>query len=263
MKNTIIFGSVLAVIFSLTSGGKGWAQNISINTTGAAGDASSILDVSSTNKGMLIPRVSLISNTDVATITAPATSLLVYNTNASMTNGNGLGYYYWDGAKWVPVYTTSVASGCADACVWTLVAVANSTVAFSAGIIATGYTISPGKEVLIMEVIKNSDFTFAIGDNPAVFEIDEKLGGSIGNKEQDLVLICPLGAYNIITDFGNFETLKIRGRRQNSSTTQKQITDPSGSFNCASCYVLIDGTGAIFLNDAASSQDVGLYIFER
>ena len=58
-------------------------------------DTSSMLDitVSAGDKGMLIPRVALTSSSDVATITAPANSLLVYNTNtaADVTPG----YYYW------------------------------------------------------------------------------------------------------------------------------------------------------------------------
>ncbi|MBK6275112.1 MAG: hypothetical protein IPF58_10590 [Saprospirales bacterium] len=79
------------------------AQNIGINATGAAPDNSAILDVASTNKGMLLPRINLLSTTDVATITAPTTSLLVYNTNAGISGigANGVGYYYWNGTNWV------------------------------------------------------------------------------------------------------------------------------------------------------------------
>lgn len=86
-------------------------QNIAINTSGTAPVNSAKLDISSTNKGILIPRVSLVSNTDVATVPSPATSLLVYNSNASMTNGNGTGYYYWNGSKWAPVTMSSTSSG--------------------------------------------------------------------------------------------------------------------------------------------------------
>ena len=66
----------------------------------AAPNTSSILDITSTSKGLLVPRVSLISTGDVATITSPAISLLVYNTNVAM-GGGGVGYWFWDGAKWV------------------------------------------------------------------------------------------------------------------------------------------------------------------
>ena len=64
--------------------------------------ASAKLDVSATNKGFLPPRIALLSTTDVATITTPATGLVVYNTNSAGSSPNAVvpGYYYWDGAKW-------------------------------------------------------------------------------------------------------------------------------------------------------------------
>lgn len=83
------------------------AQSLSVNTTGATAHPSAILDVSSTSKGLLIPRVSLTSINDVATIAAPATSLLVYNSNAAITGGTGLGYYYFNGTQWVKMTDAS------------------------------------------------------------------------------------------------------------------------------------------------------------
>lgn len=45
-----------------------------------------MLDISSTNSGLLIPRVSLVGITNgVTPIAAPAVILLVYNTNAAVT----------------------------------------------------------------------------------------------------------------------------------------------------------------------------------
>ena len=98
--------SAFALIIFISFG-----QGTGFNTTGASANASAGVDIDFTNKGLLIPRVSLTSITDAATITSPATSLLVYNSNAAMTNGNGLGYYYWDGAKWLPAAMTSNSGG--------------------------------------------------------------------------------------------------------------------------------------------------------
>jgi len=70
-----------------------------INTTGALPDNSSILDVSSSTQGILIPRMALVQTTNQSPVTSPATSLLVYNT-ASVSDVTP-GYYYWDGSKWV------------------------------------------------------------------------------------------------------------------------------------------------------------------
>jgi len=74
-------------------------QGVSINPTGSPADPSAMLDVSSLSKGLLIPRVSLASINDITTIPNPATSLLVYNTNAGMTGG-AVGFWYYDGSVW-------------------------------------------------------------------------------------------------------------------------------------------------------------------
>ena len=50
------------------------SQNVGINSTGAAPNASAILDVDATNKGLLVPRVNLLTTTDIATIASPATT---------------------------------------------------------------------------------------------------------------------------------------------------------------------------------------------
>jgi hypothetical protein len=81
-----------------------FSQNVSINNTGAAANASAILDVTSTNKGVRIPNVSLTSTVDAVTVPSPANSLLVYNTNTLMTNGQGVGYYYNSGTAVSPVW---------------------------------------------------------------------------------------------------------------------------------------------------------------
>ena len=61
------------------------AQNTAINNTGAPPDASAILDVSSSSKGLLIPRM---SSSAISSITNPAKSLLVMDTtkNQLMVN---------------------------------------------------------------------------------------------------------------------------------------------------------------------------------
>ena len=75
-------------------------------------DASAKLDVSSTNKGFLPPRVTLASSSDITTIPNPVTALLVYNTGNNVNISAG--YYYWNGSAWVAILsniTTSSISG--------------------------------------------------------------------------------------------------------------------------------------------------------
>jgi hypothetical protein len=58
-----------------------------------------MLDVYSTTKGLLIPRIALTSTTTAAPVTSPEASLLIYNT---ATAGDVTpGYYYWNSTKWV------------------------------------------------------------------------------------------------------------------------------------------------------------------
>lgn len=75
------------------------AQNIGISDVAITPDASAMLEVKASNKGLLIPRVSLLSTTDNTTIASPATSLLVYN--EATANDVTPGYYYWTGSKWM------------------------------------------------------------------------------------------------------------------------------------------------------------------
>ena len=79
------------------------AQNVGINSTGANPDSSAALDVNSTTKGMLIPRVALTAVNSPSPITSPATSLLVYNTATAGTEPNNVtpGYYFWSGTAWL------------------------------------------------------------------------------------------------------------------------------------------------------------------
>jgi hypothetical protein len=67
---------------------------VGIGTTSP--DLSSMLDITSTNSGLLIPRIPLTSISDVTTIASPITSLLVYNSGFAPN-----GYYYWNGTIWV------------------------------------------------------------------------------------------------------------------------------------------------------------------
>ncbi|MGS4344357.1 hypothetical protein ACKUSY_01905 [Myroides odoratus] len=61
--------------------------------------ASSIIDMKSDKKGVLIPRVSLSSATDINTIPNPEKGLMVYN-KATVSGLNYEGFAYWNGSQW-------------------------------------------------------------------------------------------------------------------------------------------------------------------
>lgn len=68
------------------------------------------LDVTSTDKGFLPPRVALTASNSASPINSPANGLMVFNTVTAGTSPNEVvpGYYYWDGTglKWVSLSTT-------------------------------------------------------------------------------------------------------------------------------------------------------------
>jgi hypothetical protein len=90
------------IFFFLFVSSAAFAQT-GISTT--APDASAKLDVFSTNKGFLPPRITLTSLTDNTTIPNPATGLLVYNTGNNV--GLVAGYYYWNGSSWATIATAT------------------------------------------------------------------------------------------------------------------------------------------------------------
>lgn len=62
-------------------------QNVGISNTSITPDPSAGLEIRYSNKGLLMPRISLVSETDATTVSAPAEGLIVYNTNSLMSGG--------------------------------------------------------------------------------------------------------------------------------------------------------------------------------
>ena len=67
---------------------------VAINGDGSSPDASAMLDITSTSKGILIPRM---TQTQRDAISSPASGLMVYQTD------NTVGFYYYDGSSWTAV----------------------------------------------------------------------------------------------------------------------------------------------------------------
>jgi trimeric autotransporter adhesin len=96
-KKILLFALLLMASVTITKA----QNNVGVNTT--TPDPSAALDVTSTNKGMLVPRMTEAQKTAIAT---PATGLLVYQTDATA------GFYYYNGTAWVSF--SSGATGATD-----------------------------------------------------------------------------------------------------------------------------------------------------
>ncbi len=100
-KTTSQIKNLLFTVLFIVSGLL-YAQ-IGIGTTTPAGG--SVLDISSADKGILVPRVNIADLTTITPITGGTTvGLLVWNTNAT----TGAGFHYWDGGDWIPIGGSSI-----------------------------------------------------------------------------------------------------------------------------------------------------------
>jgi hypothetical protein len=121
-------------------------------------NASAQLDVSSTTKGFLPPRVELASTANTSSpISSPATGLLVYNTATAGTGASAVtpGFYYYSGSAWVRLIvptdnaanvsgTVAVANGGTGATTLTGILKGNGTSAFTAATAGTDYLAPTG-----------------------------------------------------------------------------------------------------------------------
>lgn len=73
------------------------AQSVAINADASQPNASAMLDVKSTSKGMLIPRMTMVQRN---LIPLPTTGLMIYQ------NDNTPGYYFFNGSSWAPLAGT-------------------------------------------------------------------------------------------------------------------------------------------------------------
>ncbi|MFM6926444.1 MAG: hypothetical protein ACKOU7_13135, partial [Ferruginibacter sp.] len=95
---------VIAAITTVTLHQNISAQSVSINTTGAVASPSAMLDVTSTTKGVLVPRMDKTAKNAIAT---PANGLLVYQTGP-----DSIGFHYYDqpNTKWVFINASGFAT---------------------------------------------------------------------------------------------------------------------------------------------------------
>ena len=91
LKNTAHENILPAVLLLLFAHSFARAQAVAINNDGCTAHPSAILDVKSTDKGVLIPRMTTAQRTAIA---APASGLLVYDSDIK-------GFWFYSGTAWV------------------------------------------------------------------------------------------------------------------------------------------------------------------
>ncbi len=95
---------LIALVLWLTNISISIGQNVGINTTGSSPDSSAVLDIASTDKGLLIPRM---DSTARMAIVNPAHGLMVFDSTY-----NSL--YFHDGNSWSPIMGSSSGDNLGD-----------------------------------------------------------------------------------------------------------------------------------------------------
>jgi trimeric autotransporter adhesin len=115
---------VIVVFIAVTLHQTAVSQSLSINTSGNPAHPSAILDVESTLKGMLIPRMTKVQKNAIA---APANALLVYQTGP-----DSVGFHYYDlpNTIWVYINPSAYAT---DTTAWKITGNSNITAAHFLG----------------------------------------------------------------------------------------------------------------------------------
>ena len=126
MKNRTL---TLLVLLNLAVLPKLFSQNVSINSTGNMPDTSAMLDVSSTTKGFLMPRMTTVQRD---AIILPATGLTIFNTTA-------VAYQVNTGTPVAPVWLT-LNSGTGDVTLGTANGLSLTGQALSLGLASTSTT---------------------------------------------------------------------------------------------------------------------------
>jgi len=222
-----------------------WAQSVGIGTS--TPNASARLEVSSTNQGVLIPRVSLANVTDATTIPNPATSLLVYNTNAALPWG--VGYYYNAGTsaepRWVSLnvgevtlwyHRSGTGSVTSNNTTWQILPNLSQTITVptgfvadveiwaQAGIMIDGGSLSTDWAIVDVAVFRNGSYLALGGYNR----------GKLNNRDGNLTDIYPLViiARDVIVQDGTY-TYDVRGRRNGGSYRVVISGDCATMVNCS------------------------------
>lgn len=97
-KLQILFITILLIKFNFA------IAQVGIGTPNP--NASAMLEINSTNKGVLFPRIALTSLTDNVTIPSPTNGLVVWNNGQGGLTDTGL--YYWNNLKWNMLSVTGV-----------------------------------------------------------------------------------------------------------------------------------------------------------
>jgi len=170
--SSVLKGTLLTVLLALFA----LVANAQVGIGTISPDGSAQLDVQSTTKGMLIPRM---LDSERAGILTPATGLLVYQTNADA------GFWYYTGSEWVPLKTAPAvanptiipyASGTPVVMTTLLGGLAGTTSVVGFGSSATGISLLGGA----IDATSLTNMAFSVPRNGTITSISGFFSATVG-----------------------------------------------------------------------------------
>ncbi len=191
-------------------------------------NTNSLLELETTNKGLVLPRVSL---TDVTLPNPLATGLLtgtiVYNTNTTVAGGYGAGIYIWDGSAWTILATPATTNTSA----WNI----------------AGNTVSSGN---FLGTLNNSSLRFRT-NNIQQMVLDSL--GSLGLGSSNFGNLA--GREKLLVDVGNTTSNTIANFRGNiDNYLQLNLRNTNSGTNASTDFVATADNG----NDTSFYIDMGI-----
>ncbi len=242
-----------------------FAQSVSINTDGSIAHPSAILDVKSTAKGMLIPRMTSAERTGILD---PAVGLLVYDNETSsfwyykvagwteLVTGAGSGTNYWN-TNGTHIYNTNTGN----------VGIGTTTpvtakLAIQTPLNTTGFThIGGTNEVILTEAIGGASAALGTSTNHPFRLLAGTLGRVQIHPTGDVVVgennDPPFGKFTVQT-LNNRDGISHRGEGGNVLSTRMGGTSAGiGTFSATNMRIFANGLSRIFIAEATGNVGIG------
>jgi len=215
MKRILISFLAIYMSIQLVKG-----QNVGIGTT--TPDASALLDITSSTKGMLIPRMTSAQRSAIAT---PATGLQVYQTDGTK------GFYYFDGTAWAQLGAGGGPSG------WSMTGNAGTNP-------ATNFIGTTDAQPFIGKANNEQVFRFAPNSNTTVIGYQANHADYTGGTYNHVVGYK--AGYNNAGSFGHFDGLQ--AGYNNTGNNNQFIGYNAGYTNTSGYSNLFVGSAAGYSN---------------